>query len=361
MKLEVGLQIHLPTYASTPLSDLLGLARAAAGAEFDQIWVTDNLGSRSPFVVLAALAGTVPTKLGAAVMNQYLRSPVEAARALLVLGELMEGRELTVGLGSGNPFTDRLISRRRPITFLRETLTALAALLAGEELAIGGLPLLMEYFGFAAEARVELPAPATRDQIHLYGGGNGPKSLSVAGELADGVLVGWTLLPLVRLGRLATVLQTADGSARAVGRSRPRRVGEIKISVDRDHRRAREFVRTKAESAAQRSLSLRRRGYDDADLRLLGIDPVDVDSIERAVRAGHDHGDLSAFVSDGMIDACFIAGDPTYCRERLTEVAEVATRNGVHQLMFSELGPDPPESLRLIADQIWPDLLDRAR
>lgn len=75
-QLESGAQFHLPTYAHVPLPHLVELAARAETKGVDQFWVTDNLRSRQSFVVLAAMASRLKTKLGTAVAVQYFRNPV---------------------------------------------------------------------------------------------------------------------------------------------------------------------------------------------------------------------------------------------------------------------------------------------
>src|SRR5579871_194206 len=93
--LEVGLQLHLPSYRGTSLPHLLQLSQTAQAAGVQQLWVTDNLQSRNVFVVLTALASALKdVKLGTAVLVQYFRNPVDVADAAASIAELMEGREL---------------------------------------------------------------------------------------------------------------------------------------------------------------------------------------------------------------------------------------------------------------------------
>ena len=109
--LETGIQFHLPTYAHVPLPHLVELATRAEAKGVDQFWVTDNLRSRQSFVVLAAMASRLKAKLGTAVTVQYFRNPVDLADSIATLSELMDGRELSIGLGRGNPGT---ALRRKP-------------------------------------------------------------------------------------------------------------------------------------------------------------------------------------------------------------------------------------------------------
>jgi hypothetical protein len=57
-----------------------------------------------------------------------------------------------------------------------------------------------------------------------------------------------------------------------------------------------------------------------------------------------------------MIDSIFVAGTPAQCREQMKEICTMARTYGFQQLMFSELGPDLHQALRLLCDEILPHL-----
>ena len=143
-QLETGIQFHLPTYAHVPVPNLVDLAQKAEASGVRQIWVTDNLRSRNSFVVLAALASSLKIKLGTAITVQYFRNPVDLADMVASLSELMEGRELSIGLGFGNPRTCNWINVPKPISFLRETSQSLRRLLDGESVCFDDYPELLE-------------------------------------------------------------------------------------------------------------------------------------------------------------------------------------------------------------------------
>jgi alkanesulfonate monooxygenase SsuD/methylene tetrahydromethanopterin reductase-like flavin-dependent oxidoreductase (luciferase family) len=365
-RVEAGVQLHLPSYLHSSLAELSGIATAAVSAGFDQVWVTDNMECRNTFVVLAAFAPVLKAKLGTAIMAQYFRSPVEAARALTTVSELMGGRELTVGLGAGNPTTSRLIDMPRPVGFMRENALCLRRLLAGDEIDLDSYPLLREYFRFAPGARLRV-AGQPAGPIRLYGGGNGPRGLALAGELMDGLIFGWTTKLNATLGRvkekldIVTEARTAAGLAdstearTAAGTHGFRRVTELKISVAADHEAARSFVREDP-SCARRTLGLRKRGYTDDDLVQLGIDPHDVDTLVGIYQKDGPFADFSEHVTDAMIDTSYIAGGPDYCAERMAEFADIVREHHFEQVIFSELGPDPVTSVELIAEHVLPVL-----
>ena len=352
-RIEAGIQIHLPSYMDFSLPKLTSIATTAVDAGFDQVWLTDNMECRNTFVVLAAFAPVVQAKLGTAIMAQYFRSPVEAARALATVSELMDGRELTVGIGTGNPTTSRSISMPKPVGFMRQTMTSLRELLQGNEIELDDYPLISDYFQFAAGARLRVAAQPA-GPIRLYGGGNGPRGLALAGELMDGLIFGWTTKLNSTLGRIEDKLGMVTESYQRAGRNDGfRRVTELKISVAADHEEARQFVREDP-SCARRTLGLRKRGYTDDDLRQLGIDPADVDRLDRAYQAGGNFADFSELVTEGMIDASYVAGSPDYCAEKVAEFADLVRKHDFEQVIYSELGPDPEAAVKLIAEHVLP-------
>lgn len=355
MTLQFGLQLHLPTHRALDAQGLVKLGQQASASGFSQIWVTDNVGSRHLFVVLAALACQTDARLGTAVLVQYLHSPTESAAAIGTLAELAGGRGIDVGIGAGNPFLSSTLAQPAPITFMRETVTFLRAAISGTDLAAADFPLLCEYFRYDTDATLRA-FRAQAGHVGLLGGGNGPLGMRVAGQLCDGVLMGWTLLPALTIGKLTPLLAVADQAAADAGRPAPvRRVGEVKVAVARSDDAARRWVAAKEESTATRCLSLRRRGYSDHELSQLGIEPRVIDAI--AVRAAAAQPVAGIELTEAMTDACFVAGDPARCRERLAEIFKQAEELGFEQLIFSELGPDPSDAVGLLADEILPVLL----
>jgi alkanesulfonate monooxygenase SsuD/methylene tetrahydromethanopterin reductase-like flavin-dependent oxidoreductase (luciferase family) len=351
--LELGLQLHLPSYREIPLRQLLQLAQMAHGGGMQQLWVTDNLQSRNAFVVLAALAGTVTVSLGTAVLVQYFRNPVDVADAAAAIGELMNGRELSLGLSRGNPGTPKLMRSVKPVTMLRETAQALQQLLAGEPVQFCHYPTLASYFNLAPERSFQLNF-RSGSPIRLYCGGNAPLSLAVGGATMDGIVFGWTFLAAARSGRLGQLLAIADEAADQAGRPVPvRKAAEIKLYVAADHAAARSYGRR---AVASRIGGLFERDYTTDDCVKLGIPAVDAERLFRATQTGASRDAVSELVTDAMIDALFVAGDPAYCREQLSNVCAIARQYGFEQLMFSELGPDVDASLRLLCDQIVPSL-----
>ena len=351
--MEIGVQFHLPTYAHVPLPHLVELARAGQDKGVSQLWVTDNLRSRQSYVTLAAMACNLNIKLGTAVTVQYFRNPVDLADSVATLSELMDGRELSIGLGRGNPRTPRLIRTPRPVSVLRETALSLRRLLDGEDVCFADYPALLDYYHFNPGATFQLNfRPAS--PVKIYCGSNGPRGLTVGGRDMDGLIFGGHYLAALRTGRVPELLDIFNDAIPDVDdKAQAPRVAEIKISVSRDADRAREWVK---ESAGHRVLNMYRQGYTHEDIERMGVSIADIERLDVAEKNGATEAAFDALVTDGMVDAIFIAGAPGDCAERMVEIRDTARAQGFTQLMFSELGPDVDEAVSLLCDEVAPAL-----
>ena len=347
-----GIQLHLPTHRACSLPELVDLARTAADGGVSQVWVTDNLASRNLFVVLTALAVQVPVRLGSAVLVQFFRNPVDVAGATAAIAEIMDGRELSIGMARGNTRTPGLLDSPKPVTMLRETARCLRALLAGEAVTMGTYPTLARYFNMQPGASFQLNFTPPGN-VRLYCGANGPLGLAVGGAEMDGLVFGGRFQAAARSGKLDELMRPFDEAAGKAGKRGLPKVAEIKLSLARDGRAARQHVRSRAGS---RLAGLTRLGYSAEHIAALGIDVGGFATLERAVEERRPAREVESLVTDPIIDAMYVAGDPGECRGRLAEIRKLAEAQGFEQLMFSELGPDPSESLRLLCGEVLPHL-----
>ena len=351
--MEIGVQFHLPTYAHVPLPHLVELAREGETRGVSQLWVTDNLRSRQSYVTLAAMACNLNIKLGTAVTVQYFRNPVDLADSVATLSELMDGRELSIGLGRGNPRTLRLIRTPRPVGVLRETAQSLRRLLDGEGVCFADYPALLDYFHFNPSATFQMNfSPAS--PVTIFCGSNGPQGLAIGGRDMDGLIFGGHYLAALRTGRVPELLDIFNDAVPAEkDNAQVPRVAEIKISVSMDADRAREWVK---ESSGHRVLNMYRQGYTHEDIERMGVNISDIERLDVAEKKGATEAEFDALVTDGMVDAIFVAGSPGDCAERMVDVRDTAHAQGFTQLMFSELGPDVDEAVSLLCEEVVPAL-----
>ena len=351
--LQVGIQLHLPTYRALTTPELVELGKVAEAGGVSQIWVTDNLQSRNAFVVLAAMAASTHVNLGTAITVQYFRNPIDVADSAAAISEMMSAPELAIGLGRGNSRTPNLLASPKPVAMLRETAQCLGELLAGEQVTFDRYPALASYFHLAPEHPFRL-AFRPKNPLPLYCGANGPLGLKAGGEWMDGLIFGGEFKAVTSTGRMPELLKTFDDAAAGAGKGRGLpKVAEIKLSISADREKARAFARG---NAGRRMLNLYRREYTAEQLERLGVTSESMALLDEAEARGATRQELSELTTDAMVDAIYVAGEPAECRRQMAEVSEAAREHGFGQLMFSELGPDASESLRLLCDEIVPAL-----
>jgi 5,10-methylenetetrahydromethanopterin reductase len=190
-----------------PLDELVALAVEAEQLGCDTVWVNDDRLQKDVFTVLAAIAlRTRDLRLGPGVTNPYSRHPALLATAIATLDEL-SGERAMLGLGAGGTNHAPLgIERRAPALALREAIAIVRGLLAGQVVTVEGRVL------HAHAAQLDFAPP--RANVPLYVGTRGPKVLEVAGELADGVIVG----NVASVEGWTYALQHIDAGCRRAGR-----------------------------------------------------------------------------------------------------------------------------------------------
>jgi 5,10-methylenetetrahydromethanopterin reductase len=178
---DVHVSLALPPEA--PLTELVEIGAEAEHAGCNTVWVNDDRLQKDVFTVLAAIAqATHDLRLGPGVTNPYSRHPALLATAIATLDELSGGRAV-LGLGAGGTNHRALgVKREAPATALREATMIVRGLLAGECVTVDGKIL------HAFDAQLDFTPQ--RSDVPIYIGSRGPKVLEMAGELADGVIVG---------------------------------------------------------------------------------------------------------------------------------------------------------------------------
>ncbi|MFI5936870.1 LLM class flavin-dependent oxidoreductase [Actinoplanes sp. NPDC051494] len=171
--------IFLP---QNPPERLPAVARAAEEAGLEQLWLWEDCFLNSGIAAAAAaLAGTERLKVGIGLMPVPFRNVALAAMEIATLHRLFGDRAIA-GIGHGVQDWMGQVGARAasPLTLLREYTVALKSLLRGDEVTTDG-----RYVHLDAVKLDWPPAPPARVLI----GATGPKSLRLAGELADGTIL----------------------------------------------------------------------------------------------------------------------------------------------------------------------------
>lgn len=348
---EIGLHYPLHVLNRYSLPELMHFAERAVQTlgkfGFSQIWTNDNLEYRSVQVTSAALAARFPVKLGTAVTVPYFRNPIDLAAAFATLSELMDGREISLGLGPGSrSILTHQVERLKPLTFMAELATALRRLFDGKPIAREEMPHLASYFHLNAETYTL--RFKTRSPIRLYYGPSllKPAVLHLIARHFDGVILQTLYGGAAMEASLSTLALARSESAL---REPLRKVMLLNASVSRDGRAAREH--------AKRFVSHIASGWPDEILERHGIDARAMQPVRRAYAENRGVDHAAALTPDQAVDRLVIAGTPGQCIERIAELFSFAARHEFAQVFIGvPLGPDVGEVIDLWASEILPAL-----
>lgn len=157
-------------------------SKVAEQAGYDEFWVIEDCFYTSgPSLAAAALTATESIGVGIGIMPTVARNPAVTAMEIATLAGLKPGR-FHAGIGHGVQEWMAQMNERRasPLTMLEETLNTVQQLLAGQRVTSSGTYVSMNDVG------LEQP-PVTNPPVSA--GVRGPKSLAIAGRLADGTIL----------------------------------------------------------------------------------------------------------------------------------------------------------------------------
>jgi alkanesulfonate monooxygenase SsuD/methylene tetrahydromethanopterin reductase-like flavin-dependent oxidoreductase (luciferase family) len=193
--------------------EIPAFARRTEEFGYSELWLVEDCffaGAVGP--AAAALAATESIKVGLGVLPAVLRNPALTAMELTALVRMFPGRVLP-GFGHGIASWMRQVGAfpESQLAALGETVTAVRALLRGEEVTTAGRHVRLD------RVRLEFP-PAVVPPVAL--GVRGEKSLRLAGELADGTV----LADLASPESVARAKRYIDEGRAAAGRADEHRI-----------------------------------------------------------------------------------------------------------------------------------------
>jgi alkanesulfonate monooxygenase SsuD/methylene tetrahydromethanopterin reductase-like flavin-dependent oxidoreductase (luciferase family) len=133
-----------------------------------------------------------------------------------------------------------------------------------------------------------------------------------------------------------------------------RKVCEINISASSDYEKARNFPKR---YIAHMLVALEAMGFSQEEFRALGVDRRTVIQIKQTFEAGATIEQVSALVSDEMVDSGFIAGTPRDCVRPLEEMCAHAQKYGFDQICLAKLGPDYEEAITILSRDLLPSIV----
>ena len=326
-------------------------ARRAEEQGWDGIGLVDSQNlAGDPYVELGlAAAATTTLRLATAVTNPLTRHPAAAATAMATVHAESGGRAV-LGIGRGDSSLAHLGLSPAPVPLFRTYLCQLQGYLRGADVPFAQHAEVpsVEALGLAGgpeASRLRWLDPGLA-KVPVDVAASGPKVIALGAELADRVTLA--------VGADPARVRWAIDIARRV---RPDTAlgAYLPVVVHADRSKARELISGGVASFARFSV-----------MHGTVVGPAD-EASRATLTAVHDRYDMghhfthgspqSAALTDNVIDAFGVAGPPTYCVERLIELAEL----GLSKLFFlgGGFGMDAVErrdSERLLVERVLPAL-----
>ncbi|HEX9519999.1 MAG TPA: LLM class flavin-dependent oxidoreductase [Streptosporangiaceae bacterium] len=308
-------------------SAFCGMVEEIDSLGFDHLWLTDSsLHARNCYSYLTLAAGrTSRLLLGTAVTNPATRHPAITAAAAATVDEISGGR-FALGIGTGD--RPLLALGRKPSTLasLEAAVDGIRRLWRGEQvdLASGDFEMVGAHLRFPARA-----------DIPVFISASGPKTLELAGRIADGVILLVGLFPEALKWAISHVARGAE----AVGRPRPHVAVFAYGAVDEDEDAALHTARSIAAWFPQTAPHI-------CDLAGLPHDVAD------RVRAGYQGGEFQEAAAaagelpDEYVRKVALAGS----RERAAGQIRAALEAGADSVHVFPLGNRRMNTVRAFAE-----------
>ena len=311
------------------------LCREAEGAGFEWLGVADSQSVFHEMYVALTLAAlnTSRVRVGPLVTNPLTRHLVVTASAMASIDELSKGRAV-LGIGSGDSAIYTLGAPPATLAGLEESIDTLGRLTGGEAVK--------------REART-WQVHRTSRRVPIYLAAEGPRTLELAGRVADGVIVGLGLTPEV----IGLSLAAIERGARAAGRA----LADLdvwwfaKTNVADTHEAAVGPIKMALAASANHAFRFTLEGKGiPAELH----EPIR--GLQREYNAHHHEiaGAGNAVLTDRwgltdfLVDRFAIAGTPGEC---VTQIRRAMTA-GARQFITTSFVPDPRVFMRRWAGEV---------
>lgn len=327
----MSVEFHIGILPNRPVADSLALGAAAEELGYAGVWVADSHSvMRGAFELMAVLAArTRRIALATGVTHTVTRHPAVIANSIATIDELSGGRAI-LGIGVGESAVHNLGLQPEKLAVFADKVRVIRALLRGEE---------VEYEG----THIRMPWSACRAPIVMAC--SGPKSLLLAGQIADGVLFQVGADPALARYALDRIRQGADSAGRRLGDLRL--YMRLACSVGEDRIAARAAVRGYASIAAGTVFrTVPREYFSDALWNDLSRFKAAYDYAEH----GRNEARHATLLTERIIDAVAVAGTAEEAVPRLRELAAM----GLTGFVWPAGMPEPRPYLDAFARQVMP-------
>jgi 5,10-methylenetetrahydromethanopterin reductase len=284
------------------------LVQYAESKGFDAVWQADSRLVRDAVVPMAAFGATTSRiKIGSGVIDCWTRNPARLASTFSTLDDLAPGR-MICGLGAWwDPLAAKVgIDRARPLTVMREIVTAVRALLNNETVTMDGVYVHLDGVELDYVHQERRPK-----DVPIYIGATGLQMMELTGEIADGAVLNYLVSPSYNEGALAALGRGAAKAGRTIDDiDRPQLVV---CSVDDDRQAALD---------AARLLVTQYLGQQPHILKASGVPQELLDEIGEVLTWPATHDEVvaaSRLVPDDIVQMITASGTPDEVRAKVDE------------------------------------------
>jgi 5,10-methylenetetrahydromethanopterin reductase len=290
---------------------------------FDQLWVTDSsLHARNSYAYLTlAATRSARLSLGTAVTNPVTRHPAITAAAAATVDEISGGR-MILGIGAGDRPLLALGMKPASVDSLRASIVSIRELWSGSHVDAEDAAFSLR------DAHLRFPA---RHDIPIFISASGPRTLELAGEIADGVILLVGLFPEA----LAWALEHVDRGAAKAGRDRPHVAVFAYGAIDEEEDRALEAARSIAAWFPQTAPVI---------CELAGLPPSLIAEVRERYEGGEFQEAAAAarLLPDDFVRRVALAGNADEARRRIASVVDA----GADSVNVFPLGDERMQTVR---------------
>ena len=326
------------------MGDIAGHAQVAEECGFSHITYIDsqNLCRDVYAMMTIAALNTHRIHIGHGVTNPFTRHPSVTASATATINELSGGRAF-VGIGAGFSSMMTMGMKARPMSEFRETILFIKGYTAGREVEYGGSKMHSEW---------------SRRQVPVYMASTGPRSVKMAGEIADGVML-LGIHPEMAKWNLEQLEKGASEAGRDITEIDIWARTLVYVASSKEEAR-REVASYAATCACEMYRSLLRRNTPEADdlrRRLERTDPGLVDDLRKVYESfdpyQHEVTDAphSEVVTQRVIDSFLMTGTPDDICHQIERLQSLGFDN-VSTVLFTVI--DKKGMMREIAETVMP-------
>jgi probable F420-dependent oxidoreductase len=321
-------------HGNAPAARSLEIMRAAEDAGFHQFWMFDShVIWQDCYSVLGWLIGlsrSETMEFGTLVTNPVSRDPTVTASAFATLAEIT-GNRVICGIGRGDSVVRVLKRKPARLAEVEHTAVVVRTLTSGRKMTIDGIDVEMDW------AAAKVP---------VYIAGYGPRALTLAGRIGDGVVFQVADPYFIEWG-LQFVREGADEAGRDPSEIVVHCSAATYVSSDLDE--ARERTRWFPALVGNHIADVLRH-HDAQDLPDVLFDYVH-DRPEYDYRQhGHPGADHSKYVPDAICDRFCVLGSEEECEAKLRELAAL----GVSEFNIYPYIPNLLETIDLYGRTVAP-------